>query len=62
MTEQEKTALLNALKLIKKTCMNRDCGNCPLRAPEEGCYIAGERPDRWKLRQMAERMEGAQDG
>lgn len=50
MTDQEKTALLEALKLIRKTCMNRDCGNCPLRTSEDTCYVAYRIPGMWKLR------------
>lgn len=49
MTDQEKTALLNALRLIQETCKNHDCGNCPLRSSADTCYVA-ERPDWWRLR------------
>ena len=51
MTDQEKTALPNALKLIRKTCAdNDDCDCCPLGIGDEYCGVSDKYPRHWQLK------------
>lgn len=47
MNEKEKE-LLHALNIIKKTCEEHDCSNCPCACLED-CMIHQHFPDEWDL-------------
>lgn len=48
MTEKEKE-LLNALKIIKKTCMEHDCNDCPCSLNGGICMVHNAFPNHWNL-------------
>lgn len=50
----DREKILDALKVIKDTCMVHTCDGCPLRDNEHGCHLVAESPDNWEIREKNE--------